>query len=118
MRSTPFTSCSMGVATDCSTASAEAPGYVPVTRMLGGARNGYCSTERPRVMTSPSMTVRMEMTMATIGRRMKKFATPRLPSLRPPGSFRLTLGHARRHLHLAPRPDLLHPLDDDALAGA
>src|SRR4051812_12823473 len=113
MRSTPFTSCSMGVATDCSTASAEAPGYVPVTRMLGGARNGYCSTERPRVMTSPGMAVGRELIMATMGRGMKKFAPPRLPSPRPPGPSRLPLGLARRHLHLAPRPDLLHPLDDD-----
>src|SRR5512139_285525 len=69
----------MGVATDCSTASADAPGYVAVTRMFGGARNGYCSMARPLIVTTPSMTVRIEMTMATIGRRMKNCAMGYFP---------------------------------------
>src|SRR5678816_3094926 len=80
MRSTPLTSCSIGVATDCSTASADAPGYVPVTRMLGGARKGYCSTDSPRMTTTPTKTVRIEITMATIGRLIKKFDIPQPPS--------------------------------------
>src|SRR5215217_6047024 len=74
MRSTPLTSCSMGVATDCSTASADAPGYVAVARMLGGARNGYCSIESPRITTTPIKSVRIEITIATIGRPIKKLA--------------------------------------------
>src|ERR1051325_1828743 len=64
----------MGVATDCSTAIAEAPGYVAVTRIVGGARNGYCSMLRPFKLKSPIKTRMIEMTIATIGLRMKKFA--------------------------------------------
>src|SRR5262245_19479259 len=41
--------------------------------MLGGARNGYCSTASLVTVMLPSMTVRIEMTMATMGRRVKKF---------------------------------------------
>src|SRR6476659_6973761 len=69
----------MGVATDCSTATAEAPGEVAVTRMEGGARNGYCSIERPLRLNSPIRTIRIEITIATMGRRMKKFAIAYLP---------------------------------------
>src|SRR5512139_3304137 len=42
--------------------------------MLGGARNGYCSTDNPVIVTVPSSTVSIAMTIATIGRRMKKLA--------------------------------------------
>src|ERR1051325_1001100 len=69
----------MGVATDCSTATAEAPGYVAVTRIVGGARNGYCSMLRPFNVKRPISTMMMEITMATIGRRMKKFAMAYFP---------------------------------------
>src|SRR5215204_1160195 len=78
--------------------------------MFGGARNGYCSTERPRRTTTPSRTVRIEMTMATMGRPMKKFATRQLPSIAPGR-------RAGRGLHQTSGLDLLHPLDDDALPG-
>src|SRR4029453_14875281 len=64
----------MGVATDCSTATAEAPGYVAVMRMVGGARNGYCSNDRPRRLLRPRRTVMMPKTIAAVGRGMKKFA--------------------------------------------
>src|SRR5262249_20292439 len=40
--------------------------------MFGGARNGYCSIERPRITTTPIRSVKIEITMATIGRLMKK----------------------------------------------
>jgi hypothetical protein len=42
--------------------------------MLGGARKGYCSIDNPPMTTAPNKTVRIDMTMATIGRRIKKFA--------------------------------------------
>jgi hypothetical protein len=42
--------------------------------MVCGARKEYCSIEGPFSVTTPSMTVRMEMTMATLGRRMKNWA--------------------------------------------
>src|SRR5689334_14755238 len=106
MRSTPLTSCSMGVATDCSTASAEAPGYVAVTRIFGGARNGYCSIESPRITTTPIKRVRIEITMATIGRRIKKLDMSESASLNLVRIFRW------RDIDLAPWSDFLHPFDD------
>ena len=71
--STPLTCCSMGVATDCSTSSALAPTYVVVTWISGGVISGYWATGRLESATPPTITVRMEITMATMGRRMKKF---------------------------------------------
>src|SRR5512146_610607 len=77
-RSTPFTCCSMGVATDCSTSSALAPTNVVVTWMSGGVISGYCAMGRRERDTSPTITVTMEITIATIGRRMKKLPMPHL----------------------------------------
>src|SRR5438034_3592905 len=74
MLSTPLTCCSIGVATDCSTTSAEAPGYVVSTRIVGGARLGYCSMGSFCNVARPSKTITIEMTMATVGLRMKKSA--------------------------------------------
>src|SRR6185503_1007379 len=125
MPSTPFTSCSTGVATDCSTATAEAPGKVAVTRMVGGARKGYCSKLSPRRLLRPSRTVMIEMTMATMGRRMKKLA---MALVRLPGRRRRSDGRRGRRggdglldrggdgRDLRPRPHLLHSLHDDAVA--
>jgi hypothetical protein len=45
--------------------------------MVGGARNGYCSKLSRRSEYVPSRTVRIAITMATMGRRMKKSATTR-----------------------------------------
>src|SRR6476620_10495548 len=72
MSSTPFICCSSGVATDCSMVSASAPGYCAVTVICGGTIWGNCATGRPRSATIPPRTVTMAMTIATIGRRMKK----------------------------------------------
>ncbi len=44
MFSTPLICCSIGVATVEATTSALAPGYCPVTLMIGGAISGYCAT--------------------------------------------------------------------------
>src|SRR3954466_16266435 len=71
--STPFTCCSIGVATDCSTSSALAPTYVVVTWMSGGGMSGYCELCRRESETAPTMTVTIEITISTMGRRMKKF---------------------------------------------
>src|SRR6185369_7929141 len=110
MDSTPLTSCSIGVATDCSTASAEAPGYVAVTRMFGGARNGYCSIESPRMTTTPIKSVRIELTIATIGRLIKKLAMS--------GSASLHLRRfSCRRINLAARSHFLHSFYDYAVAG-
>src|ERR1700729_4234159 len=75
MRSTPFMFCSIGVATDCSMVSASAPVYVVVRLTCGGRIWGNCAIGRPSSDTMPSSTVMMAMTIATIGRRMKKFDT-------------------------------------------
>src|SRR5262249_17225029 len=81
------------------------------------------------------MTVRMAMTIATIGRRMKNSATALASALRLRGGRRRGgrgRGRGRRRLvsaglpvrewpqlglHLHARTRLLHPLDNDALAG-
>src|SRR5881628_10802 len=71
--STPLTCCSMGVATACSTSSALAPMYVVVTWISGGVMSGYCEMGRRESETAPTITVTIEITIATMGRRMKKF---------------------------------------------
>src|SRR6185295_14789939 len=72
MLSTPLICCSIGVATDCSTVCASAPTYVVCTCTSGGAIAGNCETGRLTIVMAPTMTVRIEMTIATIGRLMKK----------------------------------------------
>ena len=78
----------MGVATDCSMVSASAPVYVVWIWMMGGMMDGYCATGRPARATTPRITVRIAMTMATIGRSTKKRVTgwPRPPEWRAPAS--------------------------------
>src|SRR4051812_50144736 len=41
--------------------------------MRGGVMSGYCEMGSPERATAPTITVTMEMTIATMGRRMKKF---------------------------------------------
>src|SRR5262245_30839358 len=92
--------------------------------MVGGARKGYCSKLRlPRLLT-PSRTMMMEMTMATIGLRMKKLAMEL--SLGPLGLGGGRGGSGRggglldlHHLglHRDPGPYLLQALDHHLLAG-
>src|SRR5512144_3207956 len=72
--STPFTFCSIGVATDASTSVALAPTKVVVTWTIGGTTSGYWAMGRPDIATSPTRTVTMEITIATIGRLTKKRA--------------------------------------------
>ena len=72
MSSTPLICCSSGVATDCSMVSASAPGYCAVTSICGGTICGNSAIGRPPSATTPPSTVTMAMTIATIGRRMKK----------------------------------------------
>jgi hypothetical protein len=74
MFSTPLIFCSSGVATDASTSVALAPMKVVVTWIIGGTISGYCEMGRPLMATTPSRTVMMEITIATIGRLTKKRA--------------------------------------------
>src|SRR5262245_26241756 len=72
MFSTPLICCSIGVTTVAATTSALAPGYCPVTLMIGGAISGYCATGRRENDTAPTITNTTETTAAKIGRSMKK----------------------------------------------
>src|SRR5512143_2082416 len=114
--STPFTFCSIGVATDASTSVAEAPTKVVVTWTIGGTTSGYWAMGRPDIATSPTRTVTMEITIATIGRLTKK----RAMLLRLGRRFRRALagGGGRRGLraHDHAVPHLLQALDHDLLA--
>src|SRR5512147_2585146 len=114
--STPFTFCSIGVATDASTSVAEAPTKVVVIWTIGGTTSGYWATGSPDIATSPTRTVTMEITIATIGRLTKK----RAMLLRLGRRLRSTLagGGRRRGLraHHDALPHLLQALDHDLLA--
>ena len=74
MFSTPFIFCSSGVATEASTSVALAPTNEVVTWTVGGTISGYCAMGSPDMATTPRSTVTMEITIATIGRLMKKRA--------------------------------------------
>ena len=85
--------------------------------MVGGARNGYCSKLSPVSEKTPSSTIRIAMTIATIGRRMKNSATAQ------PWAARAVMRPARRRrfssgLTCMPGRTFCEALDDDALARA
>ena len=82
MFSTPFTCCSSGVATDCSTSTADAPTYVVVTLIIGGTMSGNCEIGRPCITMKPTRTRTMEITIATIGRLTKNFDMGQRPPAR------------------------------------
>src|ERR1700688_3291474 len=71
MLSTPLICSSMGVATDCARVSESAPTKVACSFVSGGTILGNCEMGSPRIVIAPMMTVRMAITMATIGRLMK-----------------------------------------------
>src|SRR5512143_2404643 len=114
--STPFTFCSIVVATDASTSVALAPTKVVVIWTIGGTTSGYWAMGSPDIATSPTRTVTMEITIATIGRLTKK----RAMLLRLGRRLRSTLagGGGRRGLraHDHAVPHLLQALDHDLLA--
>src|SRR5215472_129477 len=72
MFSTPLICSSIGDTTVEATTSALAPGYCPVTLIIGGAISGYWATGRRENDTVPTITNTIEMTAAKIGRSMKK----------------------------------------------
>src|SRR5436190_16938625 len=72
MFSTPLICSSIGVTTVCATMSEFAPGYWPVTLIVGGAISGYCATGSRQNDTPPMITSTIETTEAKIGRSMKK----------------------------------------------
>src|SRR5215470_10992645 len=72
MFSTPLICSSIGATTVEATTSALAPGYWPVTLMIGGAISGYCAIGSRTNATAPRITNTIETTEAKIGRSMKK----------------------------------------------
>src|SRR5215510_9359372 len=98
MLSTPLICCSMGVATACSMVWASAPTYLVWIWISGGAMLGNCATGRLTIVTAPMMTVKMAITIATIGRLMKNL-------------------DIRLWIDLHSLANLLHALNDDALTG-
>src|SRR5580700_6422168 len=75
MFSTPTTCCSIGAATVSATIWALAPGYVAVTRTVGGVTSGYWAIGRRAAAIPPSRTMTREITQARTGRSMKKRAS-------------------------------------------
>ena len=74
MFSTPLICCSKGVATDLSTLVELAPENDVLTCTVGGVISGYCSTAKPKIETPPIITIKMAITMATMGRLTKKIS--------------------------------------------
>jgi hypothetical protein len=57
----------MGAATVLDKVSALAPGYVAVTKTVGGAICGYCATGNFIAAAKPAKTIMMDSTLAKIG---------------------------------------------------
>ena len=62
MFSTPLICSSIGATTVEATTSALAPGYWPVTLMIGGAISGYCAIGSRKNETAPRITNTIETT--------------------------------------------------------
>src|ERR1700730_11604986 len=69
--SSPLICCSITCTTVFSTVSAEAPAYVDVIWIDGGAMVGYCSIGIERIDNPPDSMNRIAITIAKIGRQMK-----------------------------------------------
>src|ERR1700751_3367893 len=70
--STPLTCCSIGSATVSARVFGSAPGNCACTTTVGGAMVGNCATGKMKYAIPPSTTVKTEITIAKIGRSMKK----------------------------------------------
>src|SRR3954464_8708061 len=72
MPSTPLICCSSGAATVSAITFGLAPGYAARTTTVGGTTAGYSLTGNRNSARPPAATISNEMTMAKIGRSMKK----------------------------------------------
>src|SRR5437016_13895968 len=63
---------SSGVATVCASTVGFAPGYIARTVIVGGVTSGYSLTARLRTARRPPARITSEMTIAKIGRSIKK----------------------------------------------
>src|SRR5712691_6939646 len=111
MLSTPLICCSRGAATACSSVWASAPTYVANTWISGGAILGNWAVGRRSTVMPPTITMRIAITMATMGRLMKNldiwFAFP---------SF-LRLWGKRLGIDLHAGAQFLKGISDDGFAG-
>src|SRR5271170_4794050 len=82
-------------------------------RISGGTMFGYCATGRLNIVTSPTTTCKMAMTIATIGRLIKKRYMMQQEELLSFLRRRAFVGLRIDHRALL---DLLHALGDDPLA--
>src|SRR4051794_4459239 len=70
--SRPLSCCSITWTTVLCTVSAEAPGYVTLIEINGGAIAGYCAIGSERMERPPANMMTIAITQAKIGRSMKK----------------------------------------------
>ena len=56
-----------------STVCADAPGYVALTRIDGGAIEGYCSIGNPKMLRPPASMITIAITQAKTGLSIKYF---------------------------------------------
>ena len=71
MLSTPLICSSIGVATESASVCASPPTNEVEMLISGGTMLGNCATGRLNIETAPMITIKMAMTIATIGRLMK-----------------------------------------------
>src|SRR5258706_15953956 len=94
--STPLICCSNGVITDSAIVLGEAPGYWPLTTTVGGTISGYSLIGSAGIASRPATVKRMAITVAKIGRSIKKDEMFIVPASIPHGrgtSARLIRGH-------------------------
>ena len=68
----PDNSSSMTLVTVSAMVLAEAPGYVAMMEICGGATFGNCDTERLGMASKPARVIKMATTQANLGRSIKK----------------------------------------------
>src|SRR5690606_17735663 len=67
----PLSSSSITLVTESTSTFADAPGYVAVTEICGGATLGYCATGSSGMTSKPAMEMNSATTHAKLGRLMK-----------------------------------------------
>src|ERR1700722_3072831 len=77
--SRPLICCSITCVTVFSTVLADAPGYVALIWMAGGAIVGYCAIGSVKIDAIPDSIRIMAITHAKIGRSIKNFAMKQAP---------------------------------------
>src|ERR1700682_847872 len=94
--SPPWISCSSGVMTVSAIVFGEAPGYWPLTTTVGGTISGYSLIGSAGIASRPATVKRMAITVAKIGRSIKKDEMFMVPVSIPHGrgtGARLIRGH-------------------------